>query len=99
MPKVPEIRNDYDPPDSHKKLIEMVYKRYYKMRDAPDRQEATKKWDKAAKQWDSYREPKVDWQSNHIVPLVPAIVETALAEMVVLTSSIPAPCSGVGCAR
>lgn len=60
-----------------------VYKRKIQMEDGSDYKRASANWDKWRKLWEAQREmDNEDWQSNHIVPLIPSVVETALAEMV-----------------
>lgn len=80
----PAIRNQYDPPENEYEEIRMVYKRLQTMRESDDRQKAEKIWDKSEKQYENYRSEKVNdqWQSNHVVPMTLAVVETALSEIV-----------------
>src|SRR3990167_4868584 len=83
--KKPKIRSEYKPTDKEAEALERVYDRYQNMKDAPDRIEAERKWDKAIKQWEAQRKDRErgsDWQSNHYVPLTTAVVETALAEII-----------------
>ncbi len=82
--KIAQIRKDYMPSEKEKETLEWVYKRYWAMRDAPDRIEAERNWNTWEKQWEGNRKAKdpKEWQSNHYVPLTTAIVETALAEII-----------------
>jgi hypothetical protein len=78
------IRQFYKPEDDEKDMIRYIYNRYEQMRTGKERIEAEKIWEKSAKQWESYREPRGpdDWQSNHYVPLTFSIIESALAEVI-----------------
>src|SRR3990167_1913164 len=81
------IRSYYQPKGKEAEVLKMVYDRYQKMKDNPDRIRTMQMIDKWERQWESWREErsalhKEDWQSNHRVPLTTAIVESALAEMI-----------------
>lgn len=82
--EAPTIRTYYQPEGTQKEMLERVYKRYNAMRDSPDRKAAEQEWEKGRKQWEALRSERSDdeWQSNHVVPLTPAVVESALAEVI-----------------
>lgn len=82
----PQIREKYilDPESQEFKMLQYVYQRRRDMENSPFRQKAVKQWQKAWKQWEAMREEKAedDWQSNHVVPITTAIVETLLSEVI-----------------
>lgn len=80
----PGIREVYNPSDEVREIIRNVYTRKREMEDSQDRQKALSQWDQWEKQWESWREAKLqdDWQSNHVAPLTFSIVETALSEII-----------------
>lgn len=82
--KEPKIREVYTPSDEEKAKIRKIYDRYRDMRESDDRTKAEKVWDKAEKDYETWRENKGkdQWQSNHVVPMTFSIVETALSEIV-----------------
>lgn len=83
--KEPKIRQYYKPSEKEEDLISHVYKRYYSMKDNPQRQDAEKEWDKGEKAWDQFckeDEDLDDWQADYYVPQTTAIVESILSEMV-----------------
>lgn len=83
-PTQPGIRAFYQPKGIEKEMLTRTYKRYWAMRDSPDRKRAEMEWARGRKQWEALREVRGEdeWQSNHIVPLTTAVVESALAEIV-----------------
>lgn len=84
-PKEPRIRLIYKPTDEEKRIIDHVYTRYYAMRDAPQRKEAEKEWDKAEAAWDQAEEAGKffeDWQAQYYVPLTTGVIEQILSEMI-----------------
>lgn len=74
----------YNPPEDQKNALSWVYQRMISMRDAPDRIKWAKNWDRSRKQWEAMRDERGadDWQSNHVVPLTTAVVETVLSEVI-----------------
>ncbi len=82
--KEPTIRAYYAPSGAERDMTIRVYKRYWSMRDSPDRAEAEKEWTRGRKQWEAIREERAEdeWQSNHVVPLTTSVVETALSEII-----------------
>jgi|GEM_PF-2689518 len=77
-------QNEYTPKEDEKTMLEFVYKRFDAMKSSKERQDAEVQWRKGIKAWEAYREPKGDdeWQSNHVVPLTSAVIESALAEVI-----------------
>lgn len=79
----PEIRKYYKPTGKEEEMLKRVYRRKQQMEEGSDYLRASVNWDKWRKQWEAERQaPDEEWQSNHIVPFTPAVVESALAEMV-----------------
>ncbi len=78
------IRDVYQPTDEQRDTIRTVYKRRKQMEDSTDRQKAIGQWDQWEKQYEAWREARLqdDWQSNHVTPLTLSIVETALSEII-----------------
>jgi len=78
----PKIRQRYQPSDvsGEKADLEFIYRRKQEMADARTSEE--KKWDKWDKQYEGYREDKVDWQSNIYVPTTNSIIESQLSEII-----------------
>jgi len=78
------IRADYQPDDKERDAINRVYTRKIEMENGSDYKRSSKNWDKWRKQWEAHREEKDidEWQSNHYVPITPAVVESAMAEMI-----------------
>jgi len=74
----------YDPEGAEKEARDWVYKRKLAMENSEGRQRAIKNAQKWRRQWEMYRKTKDrdDWQSNHVVPLTLAIVETVLSEVI-----------------
>src|SRR3990167_9710810 len=89
MPKSTEkkestIRAYYQPEGAEKKELQSTYERYDAMKNSSDRKVAEKEWEKGRRQWEAMREERGEdeWQSNHVVPLTTAVVETALSEII-----------------
>lgn len=87
--KEPSIRKVYNPQGEEKDVLEHVYNRYWRMRDARNGSQGgyynvEGDWDKWEKQWNAYRPPKDadDWQSNIYIPLTTSIIEAQLAEVI-----------------
>lgn len=87
--KVPELtpkleKTPYKPSDEEKKVIAWVYKRFEEMKTSPERKAAERQWKMGEAAWEAMRKPREeeDWSSNYVVPLVPAVVESILAEFV-----------------
>ena len=87
--KEPSIRKVYNPKGEEKDILEHVYNRYWRMRDARNGSQGgfyniEGDWDKWEKQWNSYRPPKDqdDWKSNIYIPLTTSIIEAQLSEVV-----------------
>lgn len=84
LQEVPKIRDIYNPSDEDKEKIRFVYQRRDEMESAEDRQKALKnanKWEKNYENIrDSYEKSGDEWQSNHVVPVTIAAVETAKSE-------------------
>jgi len=80
----PDIRKTYTPNEEEAAVLKHVYGRYTAMKETPDRIKAARTWEKSRKQWEAERHDRTegDWQSDHVVPLTTAVIETALAEMV-----------------
>jgi len=80
--KEPDIRKIYAPDEKQLDVIEHVYTRFERMKDA--RAEEEKKWEKWDKQWNAYRPPKDedDWKSDIYIPITTSVVEAQLAELV-----------------
>jgi hypothetical protein len=78
------IRELYKPEGTEKIMLQRVYARYNAMKDSPDRKEAEKEWDRGRKQWEMIRDERGpdEWQSNHVVPMTAAVVESALSEVI-----------------
>ena len=74
----------YNPEGAQKEARDWVYKRKLAMEGSQDRQTAVKNAQKWRKQWEMFRKEKGkdDWQSNHVVPLTLATVETVLSEVI-----------------
>ncbi len=74
----------YDPEGGEKEARDWVYKRKTQMENSEDRQRALKNVQKWRRQWEMFRaaKDKDDWQSNHVVPLTLATVETVLSEVI-----------------
>src|SRR3990167_4527685 len=85
MPKKdPTIRTYYQPEGQQKEMLQRVYKRKIQRESAEERKKAEREWERGRKQWESLRSDRdpEDWQSNHVVPLTTAVVETALSEVI-----------------
>lgn len=80
MKKPPEIRSQYLPNDAEYEDLRFIYERKQSMADARGKYE--KEWEAADKQYEMYREAKVDWQSNIVLPTTTAIVESQLSEII-----------------
>jgi hypothetical protein len=80
--KEPNIRKLYKPSDAEHDVLQHVYDRKRDMADT--RQPFEAQWDKCAKQWEAYREPKNadDWKSNIYIPMTTSIIEAQLAEII-----------------
>lgn len=81
---VKKLADNYDPKGDEKKARDWVYRRKYAMEDNPKRKEAAANWDKWMANWEMIRSPQGndEWQSNHVVPITTAVVETVLAEVI-----------------
>lgn len=78
-----KIREYYKPTGKEEEMLRRVYKRKVQMEGGTDYQRASRDWDKWRGLWEAARiPPDEEWQSNHIVPLTPSVVETILAEMI-----------------
>lgn len=78
------IRKEYKPTEKEEEALKWVYRRFYQMKDAPERQAMEVEWEKGEKAWDALREPKSDedWESNYYIPLTTGVVESVLAEFI-----------------
>ena len=85
LKKEPKIRDYYSPDDDEKEKIRFVYDRRDAMENSADRQQAlhnADKWDKNYENLrDSFEKSGDEWQSNHVVPVTIAAVETAKSEI------------------
>ena len=82
--KTERLAGPYDPVGAEKEARDWVYKRKIAMENSEARQRAIKNAQKWRRQWEMFRrvKDKDDWQSNHVVPLTLAIVETVLSEVI-----------------
>lgn len=82
--ELPKITKDYQPTDKEQNARKWVYKRYYQMKDDPERQLMEREWDAGEKAWDALRSPKgdEDWESNYYIPLTTGVVESVLSEFI-----------------
>lgn len=87
--KQPGIRRVYAPVGQEAKVLDHVYDRYWRMRDARNGSasgtyDVEGDWDKWEKQWNAYRPPKDvdDWKSDIYIPLTTSIIEAQLSEIV-----------------
>lgn len=78
------IRELYNPEGIERTMLIRCYDRYTAMKDSQDRKEAEKEWTRARKQWEAIREDRGadEWQSNHVVPMTTAVIESALSEVI-----------------
>lgn len=85
LKKEPKIRDYYNPDDTEKEKIRFVYDRRDAMENSADRQQALRNADKWEKNYenlrDSFEKSGDEWQSNHVVPVTIAAVETAKSEI------------------
>lgn len=79
-----KIKQKYNPPEQIQETRKAVYKRYTDMKNGRFVNGANleDKWLRWEKQYESWRPPKRNWQSNIVPPFTPTIVERALAELV-----------------
>lgn len=82
--KTERLAGPYAPAGAEKEARDWVYKRKLAMENSEARQRAIKNAQKWRRQWEMFRrvKDKDDWQSNHVVPLTLAIVETVLSEVI-----------------
>lgn len=80
----PKIRDFYNPEDLEKDKIRFVYDRKNEMEMAEDRQKAMAQINRWVKNYenlrDAFEKNNDEWQSNHVVPVTIAAVETAKSE-------------------
>lgn len=76
------IRKDYKPTEKEENALQWVYKRYYAMKDDPERQAMEKEWTDGEAAWDALRKPREDWESTYYIPLTTGVVESVLAEFI-----------------
>lgn len=85
LKKEPKIRDIYNPDDVEKEKISFVYDRKIQMETSEDRQKAmanANRWEKNYENLrDTYEKAGDEWQSNHVVPVTIAAVETAKSEI------------------
>lgn len=78
--KTPLIRAKYNPSDDEKLDLQFVYQRKEEMAEA--RLPYEKEWNKADKQYEMFRKPKKDWESNLSLATTSAIVDSQLSEVI-----------------
>lgn len=85
LKKEPKIRDIYNPDDVEKEKLRFVYDRKIAMEASEERQKAMRNADRWEKNYenlrDSYERDGDQWQSNHVVPVTIAAVETAKSEI------------------
>lgn len=81
--KQPKINAIYKPNEEEQEVREMVYQRFYDMRDSQSRKDAEDEWEKAEKAWRAFKADNSDnWQSDYYIPLTTSVVESILSEFV-----------------
>lgn len=72
----------YKPTTKESDIRKHVYRRYHEMKNSDARQRAEKEWQHGEASWEAIRKSEGDeWQSNYIVPLTTAVVESVISEI------------------
>jgi hypothetical protein len=76
----PKIRGYYNPGDIEHDWLKKVYQRFADMKSYRSKFEPL--WDKWWKQYEAWRPPKINWQSNIVPPYTTSVVEAITSELV-----------------